>query len=84
MPKEGLSIKKTDWTACLYMTSALTDLSLWNWDKLVSIIPVITNDREGEDIIKRGSDLDTEPEILSSEEVKLIEAFENQLESTVS
>lgn len=52
--------------------------------KLVSIIPVIKNDREGEDIIKRWSDLDTEPEILASEEVKLIEAFENQLESTVS
>ena len=57
----------------------LTNLSISNRDKLVSIIPEIKNDRDGENVVSRWLDLESNPEILALEEIELFEAIEKKL-----
>jgi hypothetical protein len=57
----------------------LTNMSISNRDKLVSIIPEIKNDRDGENVVSRWLDLESDPEILALEEIELFEAIEKNL-----
>jgi hypothetical protein len=57
----------------------LTNLSISNRDKLVSIIPEIKNYRDGENVVSRWLDLESNPEILALEEIELFEAIEKKL-----
>jgi hypothetical protein len=56
-------------------------LSITSREKLISIIPEIKNYREGEAIVSKWLDLETDPEVLASEELELFEEIEKNLDS---